>query len=127
MQEQPAGGRSGQGARAGRDRRVRHRRQGGVFGRAFLGCVYVGLLGSGLEGKAKDVWTPRNKFGLGTKEVQMTMCDFRLSQEDRKPGSGPDRPSTQPRWKESHEQKKGVHIGESRIPAQNENSPRQEK
>eukprot|EP00972_Heterocapsa_arctica_P112960 16434657-Heterocapsa_arctica.AAC.1 len=81
------------------------------------------MLGSGLEGTANEGWFTRNNFGLRTKEVQMTICEFRLSQEDRKFGSGPDRPSTQPQREKSHDQKKGVRIRESRIPAQSETLP----
>eukprot|EP00972_Heterocapsa_arctica_P115303 16447006-Heterocapsa_arctica.AAC.1 len=63
-------------------------------------------MSSGLDGKAYDGKLTRNKFGLGTMELQMRMCEFWLPQEDRKPGIGPLTPSTQPRWEESHDQKK---------------------
>eukprot|EP00972_Heterocapsa_arctica_P093308 13763802-Heterocapsa_arctica.AAC.1 len=90
-------------------------RQAGAAGRRSVragGACQAGQEGqaqaaSGLDDTAKGGWQSQREFGLGTKDVQGTICDFRLSQEERKPGSGSEGFSTQPQWEESHDQKKG--------------------
>eukprot|EP00972_Heterocapsa_arctica_P002029 291727-Heterocapsa_arctica.AAC.1 len=71
-------------------------------------------MSSSLDGAAYDVEPTWRKGGFGSPKVQMNFFEFRLPQEDQKPGSGPERPSTQPQWEVNHDQKKGVRIGESR-------------
>eukprot|EP00972_Heterocapsa_arctica_P056317 8308833-Heterocapsa_arctica.AAC.1 len=60
-----------------------------------------------MEDTTQGGWQSLRKCGLGTKEVQGTISNFRLTQEDREPGNEPDGFSTQPQWEESHDQKKG--------------------
>eukprot|EP00972_Heterocapsa_arctica_P112464 16431931-Heterocapsa_arctica.AAC.1 len=75
------------------------------------------MMSSNLDGAAYDVEPTWRRGGLGSPKVQMNFLELRLTQEDRKPGSGTGSSSAQPQWEANHDQKKGVRIGESRIPA----------
>eukprot|EP00972_Heterocapsa_arctica_P052486 7721267-Heterocapsa_arctica.AAC.1 len=72
-----------------------------------FGMFYVGMMSSSPHGAAYDVEPTWKKGGPGSHKFQTDICEFRLPQEDRKPGSGPGRPSTQPQWERNHDQKKG--------------------
>eukprot|EP00972_Heterocapsa_arctica_P013020 1912887-Heterocapsa_arctica.AAC.1 len=79
-----------------------------------LGLFYVGMTSSGLRGAAYEVEPTWKKDSPGSNRTQEIFCEFRLLQEDRKPGGGPERASTRPQWEHNHDQKKGVRIGESK-------------
>eukprot|EP00972_Heterocapsa_arctica_P019771 2915384-Heterocapsa_arctica.AAC.1 len=86
-----------------------------------------GWLGSGLDDTTIGLRHCQREFGLGTKEVHGTICDFRLSQEEQKTGRGLEGLNTQAQWEENHDQRKGVRIGEARKPGHNGAAPKQEK
>eukprot|EP00972_Heterocapsa_arctica_P103238 15213911-Heterocapsa_arctica.AAC.1 len=70
--------------------------------------------------EAQPSW---KKDGYDNKWNQGMVPESSLHQEGTPPGSGPEWRSTEPQWEPNHDQKKGVRIGESKVPAQHDHIP----